>query len=955
MSFLSELSHDVLASGIPLEETMFVLPNRRAQRMLLKSLAAEVGRPVFSPKVCSIDEFVETLSPLRKAGTLEQWVQLLMLYREKWPGKDENLERFQTWAAPFLKDISEIDMQMADGEGILKDLASAKTFEIPFGQDDLDPDQKESLDLYQMLADLYLSYREYLKNQGLAYDGLLYRDCAEHISEYAGKLTHSHYVFAGFHVLTPSELAVVQYVKEHFDTRFYFDVDPFYCDFRKDARFSTSYFLRKICSTLSLPEEKIKFTTNSFATQPKRIRIVGTSQSMNQLYYAVECLEEIRREQGNLNDTALVFADESLLLPFLTTYDVLEANVTMGYPLAATPAYALMDTLLDACLSCRRYSLQAGGRMVWHYRDVLDLIRNPYVQRYLFESPVEFQETVSKLENYQHSTLYDVTDFADGLLPVFPPEDADVPAVLADYLERILQQMEASWERDSLSVLVEVIRQTDELLRPLASHTRLPFHLIRFAICQQTEALTLPTRGDATQGLQVMGLLETRTLDFKNVIMLSVNEGVLPAGISFSSLIPFDFKFNGETLENFLYKDQVYAYHFYRLLQRAENVVLLYDNASTDSLVEKSRFISQLEFEVKEQKLDNITIEYPVVAFPFQLQESETISVKKNDEVMEQLKAFEYSASALKVYINCPLQFYLKHLCKLHKAETFNSRIESNLIGSVVHALFEQIFNDIKKNPAQISAILEEGVEQVDARIRHLLLEDEKFRRDFRLQIQASDLECGRMYLAVQMIRNDVIQYLQKAKMELMNNSISILGNELKLSCRMQVGNNKQELTLKGTIDRLQKEDNHLVVVDYKTGRVDPAKLKAPLDSLKDVFANPDYEQFIQLVFYAILCRYAKHPDLPDPKTLGDPRCTIISIRDVNRNKPYQHPAVVGTTMKGNRLVDVTEFLSTDILDKLEEALKRVLAELIDPTTRFEQTSDVGHCRYCDFKHICKR
>ncbi len=954
ISFLTELLQHVLASGIPLEDTLFVLPNRRAQRMLLKTLAEEAGHPIFSPKVCSIDEFVGELSPLQKISKMELWGRLFVCYRQMRPEVPVDFDDFQTWAPSFLKDISEIDMQMEDGQSLFRDLASAKTFEIPFGQDDVSADQQEKIDLYNMLADLYGQFRQQLIGEGVGYDGLIYRDCADNMAEYGKRLTHKHYIFAGFHVLTPSELEIVHYVKAHFDTRFYFDVDSFYCDFNRESRFTTAHFLSKICEKLDLPKDKILFTHSHFANQPKRVRIVAADQTMNQLYCAVDFLEQIKAEQGNLDNTALVLADESLLLPLLTTYDMSEANVTMGYPLSATPVFALMESLLAAYQTSRRYMLQNGGQMVWHYADVATVFRNVCVQRYLFEDETEYQQMMENMENYQHTALYPVGEFREGLLPSFTADESGILPALIGYFELILSKTDHPRDRAMTDLLLDCLRQVGDLLAPLAGIAPIPFHLIRFAIHQQTDSQTLALRGDATKGLQVMGLLETRTLDFKNVIMLSVNEGVLPAGISFNSLIPFDFKFAGESLENYLYKDQVYAYHFFRLLQRAENVVLVYDQ-NGDSLSEKSRFISQLEFEVREQHLDNIHLEYPLVTLPLQLSKPETLLVQKDKRIMDVLTEFQFSASALNVFINCPLQFYLKHLCNIQRTDIFTNRMESNLIGSVVHRLFEDVFNKIKDEPDHASDFFDKAIQEVDVQIRHLLVEDEKFRDSYKLHFKEKDLEHGRVYLAVQMIRNDVLNYLKTAKEEWTKKRITILGNELKLTFSLPLAPEGPFLKLKGTIDRLQMEDGQLVILDYKTGKVHEDKLKVALDELNDDVQNPDYAQFVQLAFYAMLCRHSDHEVLKDVPDRGHLQCGIISIRDANRHEECLHKAQVCATRVKNKFEGLGSSLTEDTLQQMETALTTVLSKVMDPKQPFTQATDPNRCLYCDYKHICNR
>lgn len=952
-TFLSKLAENIVASGISLSDTLIVLPNRRAQRMLLKALANCCEKPIFAPTFFTINDFIDSLSPLEKLDKVALMVRLYECYRQLAGEDADDFSTALAWMPAFVDDMSEVDKQLDDAQLILKELAYAKDFEIPFGKEEISVEAERKIRFFNLLSDLYLKFRETLTADGLAYDGLVYRDCAEHIDDYQEKLTYKHYVFAGFHVLNPAELAVVKFLKEHFDTHFYFDIDPFYCDFNKNERYTTAHFLHKICETLSLPKESIRFSENCYETIPKQVSIVGTSKEMNQIFYAIQCLEEIKTKQGNLDDTALVLADENLLVPLLSAYDVSEANVTMGYPFTASPAYTLLETLLDMYQTGLGY--HRNGAMRFHRRDVLTLLHSPLIKNYLFEDKKRYYALLENIEIEQRS-LYSAGDLKEVPLPTFCTETADLLISIKEYvniiLEKVVERFPDGGNQDQvlLQMLVEQLDLIQEQLKPLAeTGTPLTLSVIKFAVRQQIGGLTLPIKGDATKGLQILGLLETRTLDFKNVIMLSVNEGVLPSGITFNSIIPFDFKFHDETLENYLYKDQVYAYHFFRLLQRAERVVLLYNNNCTGSLVEKSRFVTQLEFEVRERHLGNIQIDYPAVAFPYQVSASEEIKVEKTPEILNQLYHYKYSASALKTYINCPLQFYLKHVCHIKPPTTFKDRIESNVIGTVVHAVFEHLFDvSVEKEP-DFAKRIDEYLENLDENIRQLILNDEELQKT--MPLRDTDLTHGRVYLALCMVRNHVRSYLEKAKVELQG--VTVVDNELELDCRLRVG--EHDLTLHGFIDRLQKRDGHLEVIDYKTGHVDGSKLRVAMNELDVPFGDPAYEKFLQLLFYALLCKYSKDERVSEQHCSEPPQCAIISIQEANTGDDYIHKAVLVEEHKGRTWKNPTESFKDEYLDKLESALKELLLDIINPEENFKQTDDVGRCGYCDFKHLCNR
>ncbi|MCQ2284949.1 MAG: PD-(D/E)XK nuclease family protein [Bacteroidales bacterium] len=968
-TFLSKLAESIIASGVALSDTLIVLPNKRAQRMLLREIAGHLDKPVFAPTIYTIEDFVEYLSPLRKMEQLELVVELYQVYKSYHTADEHNLNAFLSWGPAFLSDISDMDVQLQNCETTFKDFATEKSFEISFGQDAISVGQQEKIKFYALLSDLYQKFVQHLLYKNAGYPGLLYRDCAENMEEYAEKLTFKHCILAGFHVLSASELKIIRYVKEHCDTHFFFDVDPFYCDFQKGDKFTTAYFLKNICRELSLPSEKIVFNTPYFQETEKEIQIVGTSKSMNQIYYAIDQLEKIRSRQGNLNDTALVLADESLLLPLLTAYHPDDMNVTMGYPIKATPVYTLLNTLLDMYQTGLRYSHGAAGDapMAFYHRDMMALMRHPLVKRYLF---VEEGNPTAVIEDYDKNQrfLYQTSDIKEFLLPHYTMDTRKMLSETVSFLKLMLEKVDVENHKTMIATLVEELESVNNYLEPLMQEAQLlDFSTLKYAISQQVDGLTISLKGDASQGLQVMGLLETRTLDFQNVIMLSVNEGTLPTGIKYNSLLPFDFKYDNQTLQNYLYKDQVYAYHFFRLLQRAEHIILLYDNDSNGNLAEKSRFITQLEFEVKERHLSNIHLKYPVVSFPFVAEKNNSISVMKDEAVNQAVLDFTYSATSINDYIACPLKFYFKNICRIYRRDTFNDKIESNIIGTLTHHAFENVFNEIKllqenkKRYADYKAVIEDYAKHVEAHVRQMLLDDKE------LKLQKHDLEYGRIFLAIQIIVKDVSHYLDKVHEELSGDTVSILGNELSVGFPMDVEGNS--MYIKGSIDRLQKEDGHLKVVDYKTGKVNKDALKFQIPNfdehspkevdevkalLDEAVRDGQHYQFVQLLLYLLLCKYntivVGDDSQPQTFDVQNAVCGIVSIPDVNRKvDDYFCPVQIGPD-KDN----MTDRIPMKVLDIFEQVINKLLSEIYSSKT-FEQCPDNSHCGYCDYKFICGR
>ncbi len=949
MSFLSDLSKNIVSSGIPLQETVVVLPNERARRMLLEQLSHNLQLPAFVPAIFSIEHFISQLSPLKTLGKLELLTALFETVKNMEPPVVESFDEMLTWAPAYLSDIDEIDMQLQDGKYVFKTLAFDKEFTIAMAN----PDQKETLNekmaFYARLAELYILFRDHLRMNKQAYNGLKFRDCAENIAKYAKKINFKHFIFAGFHVFTPSELSVVRYLKDNFDTQFFFDVDSFYCDFNQDERFTTAYFLRKICAELNMQEESIQYVGSDYETIPKHIQIVGVSKDMNQIYYAIQQLRRIEAEQGSLDGTAVVLADEHLLIPFLSAFGKTDVNVTMGYPLLATPVYTLLNSLIDLYQTALRYS--HGGVMRFHHQDVVAVFRNSLVRQCLFEDESEYEDLVANIENNQRA-LYTYADLPVEYLPAFSAETDTLLPALARYFDQLFTAAnKKGLDVALLQMMVDTLNNTCSILNGLSQNEgALKLSTIKYALGLQLDHYVLTIKGEPLHGLQVMGLLETRTLDFKHVIMLSVNEGVLPAGISYNTLLPFEIKYDNHSLPNYLYKDQVYAYHFFRLLQRAEDVVLLYNNVSDTSLMEKSRFITQLEFLKKEKKLENITLEYPQVGFQFKASVPECIEVKKSDELLRKLRGMRYSATALNHYISCPLQFYFSDVCRIEPRQTFQEKIESKIIGTVVHALLEDVFNRIKDNPDDYHGIIHDYIDHVEESISEKLLND----NDLGLHLTPYELAHGRIYLACRMIYNDVCNYLHKAAQELDACQAYVVGNEIRIESSIQVDG--CDVLLYGVIDRLQislNEENKQipVVIDYKTGYVDDKGLQINMSEMDRIFQDSKYKQAMQLLFYALLLKLTNKAGQSSVIVNSGVQCGILCIKDVNKglNFPeYWHPLVICGD-------DDKTMITQEALSAYEGLLKSLLQEILNQENSFVQTTEEDHCRYCNFRQICRR
>jgi len=887
-SFLSLLAEKIAAQNdIPLENTTIVVPNKRAKRELLRELALRFSNPVFAPNIISVNEFIESLSSLKKIEKDELLIRLFKVYKKKNPEKGDEFQAFLTWAPLFLQDISEIDMHLVDASAIFTNLSDIKTLETSFGKEILTEMQRKYLEFYAQLADLYKDFTQMLRDENLGYEGMIYRDAAigrnhkvhkeitkdtilcdpcETLSVPCGK--KSRYIFAGINAATPAELEILHSFYVHNKAEIYFDIDSFY-----DENYGG--FIKEIQQKLRIPEIA---KSNFFKDISKQISCIGAPKRTAQVYQAIDILKETEQKQGNLNNTVLVFADQSMLIPFVHAYNCENANITMGYPLTATsPAQQLLQYIDEEKLNNR-------------------------LQKQLFNLKTQGFEFLQFLKDKFH---------------LFGKENTVL-------------------ETDSsYSLIAKIIEDVSAfLLRFFSGATELDFAIVEYLLKEKLNAAAIPYSGNPHEGLQIMGLLETRMLDFKNVIVLNMNEEVLPKGKTDPSLLLYDIKRHFQ-LPLPQYNDAIMGYHFFRLLQRAENIYLIYDNDSSGNLAEKSRFMEQLAFEVKQQNLQqSIKIDYQQYSVPFSFSSSDSkISIAKNDAILEKLSNYRYSPSSLITYIQCPLKFYLQNIEKINTQETFDESNESAIIGTVIHSVLEEIFVKLQQKPAQFSTILSEFAANIEEYV-HFAFKKQP-------ELANEDFEQGKLFLAAQIVKKTVLDYIEVVRAEWKKALYQIICTEKWLNTEFEIEGYR--LKFAGKTDRVEMRDNKVTILDYKTGFVEPKNLKCKAENFADIFADLKYSQLFQLLCYAYLYQYDK--DISLLKT-AEVQCGIIAFQELyKQNEEY----ICYTEIEKETIV------TSEILQRFEEHLKQIFSSILDVDTAFTQTEVEDNCKYCDYKGICNK
>lgn len=925
MKFIEEIAQSILSeNSIPLEQIMVVLPNKRAKRFLLNALMDHLEQPTFAPEIVSINEFIERLSPYKLVDNQKLLLDLYEIYAKEMQCDD--FMKFLGWSSLFLSDINEVDIQMIDPAAIFTNLADIKELETSFLAENLTKNQQEYLLFYEKLYHFYEVLNERMKEQSLAYQGMLYRNVAENVANYATKLSYKRYIFAGFHALSPSELTIVDYFYQNMPhVEVLFDIDKFY-----EKQYAP--FAKRIADQLGISSYKPK---TDFCSISKDIKIMGAVGVHSQIYHAIDVLENIKKEQGDLNDTVLVLADETLLLPFVHAYGVENVNFTMGYPMKASRSYELLSQLFTIGLNYFRFqdSQNINSRR-FYAKDLLAFLNNPLITKTYKNCAQKRKEILDQ------NMLFVSEDFIDDVvkLPDFLEEDT-----LIDQFVELLSVWQQNVDADSVDVMVldkmmQILHEVKSLLEDFKIYSEsFPKGLkylqtLEYLVTDRMNKETIPFVGDFDKGLQVMGLLETRTLDFKNVIILSVNETVLPKGRDNSTFFMYDLKrhFNLPTYHE---KDAIFAYHFFRLLQRASHIHIVYDTDSSTSLVEKSRFITQLIFEVKRQEIpeDIVKIVCGNVNILPQIQQ-EFLCIAKDAEMLNRLEDMRFSPSSLAAYINCPLQFYFRYIAKLTPTKTSEDLedIGNNIVGTIVHYVLEKIFEKAVVNPSyKLESILSEGVDELDELIDDAIKKEQ--------DLYGMDFSSGKPYLMRFIIRQYLQRYLEVEKASYAQSPYSIESVEEELSYTM-VGD--RNIKLYGKADRIDNRSGEIWILDYKTGKVDEKKLQIKeekgvefKDTLKEKFSDKDYKQLFQLCFYTYL--YKKN----NPN--NNVRSGIIALRETNK--------------KSSKYIFTEELPLGFQLDDFESVLQTFFDEIFDQSRPFVASSSSDSCSYCDYKDICRR
>ena len=940
-----------------LAHTAVVFPNKRAGLFFNEYLAQESDSPIWSPAYVSISELFRSLSPWEVGDPVKLVCELYKIFRRE-TQSTETLDDFYFWGEMLISDFDDADKNKVDTDKLFSNLQDLRNI-----MDDytfIDDEQEEAIrqffqnfsierrtalkerfiSLWNVLGNIYKGFRESLASQNIAYEGMMYRHVIEHLD--VDKLPYEKYVFVGFNVLSKVEHTLFTQLKDAGKAVFYWDYDEFYMkENRQAVTHEAGEFIRRNLRDFPSPLSGELFKNLS---KPKEVHYIASSTENAQARYLPQWI------RNNLTtpekETAVVLCNEALLQPVLHSLpaEVKHVNITMGFPLSQTPVYSFLIALLE--LHTHGFNFKSGR---YTFQSVVTLLKHPYTRQLTGQAELLEKELTRNNRFYPLPGELGKDEF---LTRLFTPLSGNLNLCIR--LSETLQQVAGIYQantsgtedtdafnqlyRESLFKAYTTINRFRTLIEE--DELTVQSETFRRLLVKVLSATNIPFHGEPAIGMQVMGVLETRNLDFRHLVLLSVNEGQLPKSGGDSSFIPYNLRkaFGMTTIEH---KIAVYAYYFYRLLQRAERITLMY-NTSSDGLNrgEWSRFMLQFLIEWPHP----ITRQF--LEAGQSPQGTSPITVEKTPDVMRRMQSLfdvrtnpkaKFSPSALNYYLDCPLKFYYRYVAGLSAPDEVSAEIDSATFGSIFHYAAEHIYKDLTTHGKVINKEALETLLRNEVKLQDYV--DTAFKKLFFNVPQNEKPE----YNGVQLINSAVIaRYLkQLLQNDLRYAPFTFIASEMEVDEPIDIQTPKGVIKSRigGIIDRMDSKDGTLRIVDYKTGG--DADTPPHVESLFIPDKKRSNYVFQTFLYAAIMCR--KQPTMKiAPALLYIHRAAT---------ETYSPVIQMGEPRKPKEAVE--DFSKYE--KEYRERLQGLLEEIFNPEKSFTQTEIIEKCTYCDFKALCKR
>jgi hypothetical protein len=950
-SFLRNTASRILQEFPDLQKLAIVLPNRRAGLFFTQHLGALIEKPTWMPEVMTIEDIFYNHAGQRPADQLSLIFELYNVYQALHPDP-EVFDRFYFWGEMILKDFNDVDQFMADASKLYHHLSEIKELESDLGflsesqiilirefwksfQRQDRSHQEKFLKFWQMLSPLNAGFKSALEVAGMAYSGMLYRKVAESLDKIPQP--EKQFIFIGFNAFTATEEKLIKHYIVEFGARIFWDIDSYYLD---DRHQEAGLFFREYKNDKVFGPTFPKEIPNHIQNREAKIHVYATPLKSNQANLVGSILENVKSGE-DWKETVVILPDEQMLFPILHTLpgQVDKVNVTMGYPVKNAPVYAFLEALLEM----QRYVKIEDGKVLFYHQAVRNLLSSTYLKSV---NPRFVQKLLSEVQEHNmiHIPQNKLHSGGKFFELVFQQLHADQ---LFPYLSTLMEELAGRLDEEPLqrSYLFQCFKQLNRLREIFEKQDQITvdreFFIRLFR--QVFREVKLPFEGEPLQGLQIMGVLESRNLDFRRVIICNMNEDSFPPSGGINSMIPFNIRraFGLPVQEQ---NDAIYAYTFYRLLHSAEEVHMIYATASDQGKSgEKSRYIQQMMVEMGISKKEE------VVYVPVDLKSHGEITIVKEPEVMKLLDRYvirpdgsshtNFSPSALSMYLDCRLKFYLRYLAEIKEKDEVKEEVDASVFGNIAHYSMEFLYEGFQARKKR-SVLEKHDFEELRKNWVSPAIE-KAVRKFYHLKEEADTKLSGQMAIVRDVLKKYIVRLLEVDEEAA---PFKIISMEQPHHAKFEILTAKGavRLGLRGFIDRVDEQNGIVRLIDYKSGG--DKKTFPHIESLFDRDDKQRNKAVMQTMYYGLLYQ-SMYPD------------NILALKPALFNfkeifKEDFNPYLQEKSGKSNG-TEVQDY--RDYREDYEHGLKKLLEELFNPEIPFDQTEDLDKCKFCAYKEICGR
>lgn len=928
-----------------LDDFCLVFPGRRAGVFFTAYLNELVETSMLSPEIITINELISSLSGLQQADQVALVLKLQEVY-SRVTGHQEPLDEFFFWGEILLGDFDDIDKYLLNADDLFRNISDLKDLENQFEY--LTAEQKKAIEefwgnlekvpnslnkekfigIWIQLATIYHQFRKSLKASGLAFSGMIYREVAEGLNRNLPlEFKANKYVFIGFNALNNCEKAIFKKLDNLKKAMFFWDYDDFYL---KDHENEAGRFLRT--NMLGFPAPKNFVAEQSPTSKNRKITMVSVPGNITQAQ-AINMPQVINSFgiNGRFDNTAFVLADENLLIPVISAVgkSFTNINITMGYPFVNTPVYGFISQLISLQKNVRK----SGKSPVFYYKPVVAILNHQFIVN------AEIKGFVSDVNKRNKVYIGGAElNFDPFVLKIFtcPENWLDILDYFLELLKELALKLDSAGnelvvlESEYLFQAYLTIRQLKDTLVSL-NVSDFPLKILYRLLDQSLRRISIPFEGEPLKGLQIMGLLETRCLDFENLVLFSANEGFLPRISAGHSFVPYHLR-KGFGMPTYEDRDAMYAYYFYRLIQRTKNTVLVYNSITEGvSSSEKSRFLYQLmydsEFEIEELNL----------SFNFKGTAKEPIRIEAAESHIQKLVSVyserKLSPSAINAYLDCKLKFYFKYIAGIKEKEEVKEEIDAVLFGTLFHYAIELLYKPFENKTVDAASLKSErnNKEMIDSIVRQAIAV--KYYQINPDEVSNFELR-GQSILIAAHISEYIYQLLEN---DIRFAPFRIVGLEKEYMADYQVVSGDKVFNIKigGIIDRLDQTADGLRIVDYKTGRNMKLDFKEWPHLVDREYADRRKEIFQTLIYSDIVSKAENYPVLFP---------VIYKLDDF-----FKDEFVPNVIFQGEKLI------FHQVAGDFKAIFSEVLSEMFGLPNVYDQTKDLQKCGYCPYNNICRR